>query len=151
MHPQAQFCQNSDCPARGQAGQGNITVHSKKDQRYRCTVCRRTFTWRKGTALFGLKKNAELFTLVITLLAHGCPIPAIVVAFELDVRTVRAWLLKAGQQCQGVHAHFLDQQPLAVIHGTHAKSMIRCILGDALSRGLAGPDVFKPVALVFCQ
>ncbi|HEY5728984.1 MAG TPA: hypothetical protein VIS72_02975 [Anaerolineales bacterium] len=108
MHPQEQFCQNNDCPARGQIGKGNITVHSQKDQRYRCKVCERTFTARKGTAMFGLKKDAQLFTLVITLLSHGCPIPAVVAAFGLDVRTVRTWLLKAGQHCQGVHEHFLN-------------------------------------------
>ena len=116
MHPQEQFCQNVDCPARGQPGKGNITIHSKKAQRYRCTVCKRTFTTNQGTALFGLKKNAELFVLVITLLAYGCPIPAIVAAFELDVRTVRAWLEKAGQHCQGVHGHFLGRQALDLGH-----------------------------------
>jgi len=116
MHPQEQFCQNMDCPARGQSGKGNITVHSKKDQRYRCKVCQRTFTASKGTVLFGLKKNAELVVIVVTLLAHGCPIPAIVVAFGLDVRTVRAWLRKAGQHCQGVHGRFLRQQALDLVH-----------------------------------
>lgn len=90
MHPQEQFCHNKDCPARGQIGKGNITVHSQKDQRYRCTVCKSTFTSSKGTELFGLKKNVELFVIVITLLAYGCPVTAIVAAYGLDVRTVRA-------------------------------------------------------------
>lgn len=116
MHPQEQFCQNMDCPARGQIGKGNILVHSQKDQRYRCKVCGRTFTTSKGTAFFGLKKETELVVLVITLLVHGCPIPAVVAAFGLDVRTVRAWLLKAGRHCQGVHQHFLGQQPLDLEH-----------------------------------
>jgi hypothetical protein len=39
-----------------------------------------------------------------------------VVAFELDVRTVRAWLEKAGQHCQDVHGHFLAQQTLDLGH-----------------------------------
>lgn len=112
MDPQAQFCHNSDCPAVGQTGKGNITIHSRKERRYRCQVCERTFTERKGTALEGLKQDAGLYAIVITLLAHGCPIPAIVVAFELDVRTVRDWLLKAGRHCQAVHAHFLEREPM---------------------------------------
>jgi transposase-like protein len=116
MHPQGQFCQNNDCPARGQKGKGNITIHSNKGERYRCKVCRRTFTASQGTALFGLKKNAELVVIVMTLLSHGCPIPAIVAAYGLDVRTVRAWLQKAGQHGQGVHEHFLGQQSLNLGH-----------------------------------
>jgi len=116
MDPQAQFCHKSDCPAVGQTGQGNITIHSRKERRYRCKTCGRTFTERKGTALEGLKKEVALFTIVITLLAHGCPIPAIVAAYELDVRTVRAWLQKAGAQCEKVHRHFLGQQLLDLIH-----------------------------------
>jgi hypothetical protein len=66
--------------------------------------------------LYGLKKDAELVVIVVTLLSYGCPIPAIVAAFGLDVRTVRAWLQKAGQHCQGVHEHFLKQQALDLGH-----------------------------------
>jgi len=40
---------------------------------------------------------------VLTLLLHGCPIPAIVAAFGLDERTVRAWLLKAGAHAALLH------------------------------------------------
>jgi transposase-like protein len=110
MHPQEQFFHNKDYPARGQIGKRDIAIHSQKDHRYRCTVCGRTFTSTKGSALFGLKKNAELIVIVITLLAYGCPVAAIVAAYGLDVRTVRAWLRKAGQHCQGVHEHFLKQK-----------------------------------------
>lgn len=116
MHPQVQFCQNKDCPARGQIGKGNITVHSKKNKRYRCKVCKRTFTSSKGTMLYGLKKDTELVVIVVTLLSYGCPIAAIVAAFGLDVRTVRAWLQKAGQHCQGVHDHFMKQGSLDLGH-----------------------------------
>lgn len=35
-------------------------------------------------ALYGVKKGAELFVTVCTLLAYGCPVQAIVVAFGLD-------------------------------------------------------------------
>jgi len=116
MHPQTQFCQNKDCPARGQTGKGNIIVHSKKEQRYRCKVCGGTFTNSNGTMFFGMKKDTELVIIVITLLSYGCPMPAIVAAFGLDVRTVRAWLKKAGRHCQGVHEHFLEQQTLNLEH-----------------------------------
>jgi hypothetical protein len=40
---------------------------------------------------------------VLTLLLHGCPIPAIVAAFALDERTVCAWRHKAGAPAATLH------------------------------------------------
>jgi transposase-like protein len=103
MDPQRQFCPNLDCPARGQVGAGNIQVHSQKERRYRCVCCGQTFSESKGTAVYGVKKTPELFVTVTTLLAHGCPVQAVVAAFHLDERTVRDWLRRAGEHCRGVH------------------------------------------------
>jgi hypothetical protein len=44
-------------------------------------------------------------TLVVTLLAHGCPLPAIVGAFGFDERPVATWLIRAGRQRRAVHGH----------------------------------------------
>ena len=52
MNPGTTFCPNLACPARGQTGQGNISIHSCKDRRFMCTECRKTFSARKGTALY---------------------------------------------------------------------------------------------------
>jgi hypothetical protein len=58
----------------------------------------------KGTALYGIKKDAELFVMVVTLLAFGCPVQVIVHAMGLDERTVRSWWInKAGEQSNQVH------------------------------------------------
>jgi hypothetical protein len=107
MNPGAQFCHNLDCEDRGKIGAGNITIHSPKEGRYRCQTCKKTFSERKGTALYGLKKAADLVVIVVTLLAYGCPVQAIVMAFGLDDETVRDWLKKAGGHCQQVHEHVM--------------------------------------------
>ena len=112
MNPQAQFCPNSGCHASGKTGGGNILIHSRKEKRYRCRCCGKTFGERVGTAVYGLKKPVEQFVQVTTLLAHGCPVQAIVAAFALDERTVADWQQKAGVHCQQVHEHVLSQQPL---------------------------------------
>src|SRR5262245_4510563 len=90
MDPATIFCPNLACPARGQVGQGNIGVHSRQCQRFICTQCRKTFAATKGTAFYRLRTPVETVTLVLTLLAHGCPLQAIVVAFGFDERTVAA-------------------------------------------------------------
>ncbi len=109
MDPQQIFCPNSACPARGQIGEGNIHVHSQKDRRYWCDVCRKTFAETKGTPFYRLRTTQETVTVVITLLAHGCPLQAIVAAFGVDERTVQVWHQRAGQHCQQVHEHLVEQ------------------------------------------
>ncbi|MBI3733589.1 MAG: hypothetical protein HY259_09060 [Chloroflexi bacterium] len=64
MDPQQVFCPQSDCPARGQVGKGNIGIHSQKEKRFICRACRKTFSARKGTAFFLLRTPEETVTLV---------------------------------------------------------------------------------------
>jgi transposase-like protein len=116
MNPPSQFCHNPQCPARGQRGQGNIRVHSDADQRYRCTTCGQTFAATKGTPFYRLRTAADVVTVVLTLVCHGCPLQAIVAAFGLDERTVAAWVARAGQHCQQVHQHVVQQGQVDLQH-----------------------------------
>src|SRR5439155_10830824 len=109
MDPTTTFCPNWACPARGQTGQGNIGIHSCKDKRFLCTACHKTFSATKGTAFYRLRTPAETVALVLTLLAHGCPVQAIVAAFGFDERTVAAWGARAGRQGQAVQEHLVEQ------------------------------------------
>ena len=109
MDPATTFCPNPACSARGQTGPDNIYIHSCKDQRFMCTECHKTFSARKGTVWYRLRTSAETVSLVVTLMAHGCPLQAIVVAFGYDERTVACWLARAGVQGQAVHEHLVEQ------------------------------------------
>lgn len=115
MDPQTIFCPNLDCPARGHIGRGNIGIHSRKERRYICHQCHNTFSERHGTLFYRRRTDEARITQVLTLLAHGCPLPAIVVAFELDERTVHDWQHRAGQHCERVHDH-LVQRPRELGH-----------------------------------
>lgn len=106
MSPQEQLCPH--CGASGKAGE--IVSHSRKEQRYRCKACGRTFSDRVGTAYAGLKRDVVTVTQVMTLLAYGCPPQAIVRAYGLDRRTVRSWYEKAGVQARAVHDQTVGQQ-----------------------------------------
>jgi transposase-like protein len=99
-----------DCPARGQVGEGNIGIHSQKRQRYCCTVCNTTFSARTGTIFFRRRTDEETITRVVTLVSHGCPIPAIEVAFDLQAQTVREWVDAAGAHAEALH-HSQVMQP----------------------------------------
>jgi len=116
MDPSTTFCPNTACPDKGRVGGGNIGIHSQKERRYRCTTCNKPFAATKGTPYYRLHKEAWLMTVVLILLAHGCPPQAIVAAFELDERTVTAWLHRAGAHSQAVHSHLVETGTLDVRH-----------------------------------
>jgi transposase-like protein len=116
MNASQVFCPNLDCKARGNIGQGNIVIHGRKRARYRCKTCGKTFSAKEGTLFAGLRKPTELIVMVVTLLAYGCPVQAIVHAFGLDERTVASWRDRAGKHCETVHQALVEQGKLDLLH-----------------------------------
>jgi hypothetical protein len=83
-------------------------IHSQKERRYQCKRCRRTFTETRDTPFYRKHKPKWLVVAVVTLLAHGCPLQAIVAAFGLDERTLARWQRESGLQCKRVHQHMVE-------------------------------------------
>jgi len=107
MRPEMVVCPNSACGASRRCG-----VHSRKERRYKCHACGQTFAETTGTPLFGLKHPLWLVLLILALLSHGCPVPALVFAFGLDERTVADWQQKAGQHARQVQEQVVCQGQL---------------------------------------
>ena len=108
MDPTTTFCPHVACPARGQTGRGTIGLHSRKNKRFLCTECHKTFSATQGTAFYRLRTAAETVALVVTLLAHGCPVQAIVAAFGCDERPVADGWARSGRQGQAVQEHLVE-------------------------------------------
>lgn len=66
--------------------------------------------------LEGLRTDEEKVRLVVTLLAYGCPLQAIVHAFGLDERTVAAWQRRVGTHCKRVHMDVVQQEQVKSQH-----------------------------------
>lgn len=130
MNPQEIFCPNMDCPARGQIGKGNIHVHSQKEKRCVCDVCQGTFTTRKGTIFYRLRHDPKTVLCVIILLAYGCPLQAIVKAFDLDERTVRDWHQRAGKHCQNVHEQMVEKSQQDLQHVQADEIKVKTLMGS---------------------
>jgi hypothetical protein len=97
VDPTQACCPNMECPARGQSGTGNSSVHSQQERRFICRQCGKTFAERSGTSWYCLRTPPETVTLVVILLAHGCPMQAV----------VADWLDRAGLHCHAVHEHLV--------------------------------------------
>jgi transposase-like protein len=109
MDPTTTCCPNLAGPARGQTGQGTMGIHSCTDKRCLCPECPKTCSATQGTAGSRLRTSAETVSLVVTLMAHGCPRQAIVGACGSDERTGACWLARAGVQGQAVQEHVVEQ------------------------------------------
>jgi transposase-like protein len=102
------------CPNCGPNAQGRIGIHSYPERRYKCHECGKTFAETVGTPLYGLKHPGWLVLIIVTLLAYGCPIQAIVKAFGIDERTVADWLEKVGQHGRQVQEQRVCQGQVEV-------------------------------------
>jgi transposase-like protein len=108
MDPTTACCPNEHWHARGQTGQGNIGLHSQQEQRCICHACHTTCSARTGSVFYRLRTSAETVVLVVTWLAHGYPVQAIVAAFGGDERPVAAGWARSGRQGQTVHASLVE-------------------------------------------
>lgn len=102
MRPELIVCPFCACRNR-------IGVHSHQQRRYICHGCAKTFAETVETPFYGLKYPAWIVTLVLTLLAGGCPLQAIVFAFGMDERTVTDWQVKAGQHAKQIQESVVCQ------------------------------------------
>lgn len=112
MNPQTEFCPNLDCHARGHIGKGNISIHSRKEERFRCSECRQTFSVRKGSIFYRLRSDPKTVMIVITLLAYGCPPKAIEKAYGFHERTLKKWWLRSGEHNRAMHEHIVGKSQL---------------------------------------
>ncbi len=127
MNPQAVWCPNLACPARGQVGQGNVGVHSQRERRYCCHVCGKTFGARTGTIFHRRRTDEGIITQVVTLVSWGCPIVAIEHAFGLQPQTIRAWLEAAGQHAEAVHhAQVVQPRDLGQVQADEVRVKTQC-------------------------
>ena len=113
MNPKHQCCHNPQCEHRGLYDNGNIGVHSQRAKRYICHRCGKTFAQTIGTPLYRKHHEHSFIADVVSLLAHGCPVQAIVATYHLDERTVHAWQKESGEHSQRVHE--AESRPMEIV------------------------------------
>ena len=113
MNPQRQCCHNAHCEHRGLYDKSNIGVHSQKDKRYICHRCGKTFAETITTPLYRKQYEHTFIAQMVSLLAYGCPVQAIVATYNLDERTVGAWQKESGEHCRRVHE--AESRPLELV------------------------------------
>lgn len=112
MNTQDAACPNPQCPMQGIQGAETLGIHSKKEKRFLCRKCHKTFAATTGTMFYRRHYREGFICQVLSLLAYGCPQQAIVATFELDERTVADWQAAAGHHLKRFHQHVVQQPRL---------------------------------------
>jgi hypothetical protein len=66
---------------------------------------------------------------VVTLLAYGCPVQAIVAAFGIDERTVARWQRESGSQCRRIHEHLIEAGRVELLQVQADEIRVRAVGG----------------------
>jgi transposase-like protein len=106
------FCPNRDCSNYGQVGPDNQVIGAgrygkQQTQMLKCKVCKQRFSARRGTPLFDLKAEEQVFYDVIACLAEGSGIRATARIKNVDKDTVAAWLDRASQHVESVSRYLM--------------------------------------------
>ena len=165
LDPSGRFCSNPAGRCATQCGAGTVVVHSRQERRSRCTACGKTFAAPAGTPFYRRRSAPERGVWVIGLLAHGCPLQAIVAVFGLDERTVAARARTAGRHARAVHREPRAPGAVARCHvqaderwvkrrgrvvwvATAIEAPTRRWLGAAVARPRDAPLIARPAAQV---
>lgn len=105
------YCPNEDCPDYRITGKKNIrrygTYGKKKIQVFQCKTCKKTFSARRGSALFNLQTDEVTVYRVLLALAEGNSIRATARIMGVDKDTICRWLDRAAQHCQALSNYLM--------------------------------------------
>ncbi|MBI2463577.1 IS1 family transposase [Candidatus Peregrinibacteria bacterium] len=89
-----QCCPNPVCPMQGQLFQGNVVIHSQKDQRLKCTICQKTWVMHRETLRYRLRCDMAVVESALTLAHSGGSLRKIARKLHVSPSTVHRWKRK---------------------------------------------------------
>lgn len=88
-------CPYKECEKHGKAGLDNIIWWSRKEGRYKCKSCNRSFTWFTEKIFSNKKHSPDTICEVLQLLAEGMSIRGISRVKRIKPETVIRWRREA--------------------------------------------------------
>jgi LacI family transcriptional regulator len=108
-------CQNEECSAYGQRGQGNLTVCGRYGAQRRrllyCKTCKARFSERKGTPLFDARLPEDKVIAVLAHIAEGCGIRQTGRLCGVKKDTVVRYAVAAGEHAKQLHDELVAFSP----------------------------------------
>jgi LacI family transcriptional regulator len=109
-------CQNKKCPDYGKRGINNLTVCGwyGKDNHIRllyCRTCKKRFSERKGTPLYGLRLAQEKMISLLSHISEGCGVRKTSRLVSVHQATVIRYARAAGEHAQALHDQLVAFSP----------------------------------------
>ena len=109
-------CQNSECPAHGKRGLGNLSVcmlygPNRQRRMLYCKRCKARFSERKGTPLFRARLPEKKAIAVLGHIAEGCGVRKTSRLVGVNKDTVVRYSVRAGQHAQQLHDELVSVSP----------------------------------------
>lgn len=86
-----QKCPNRECVFFHRAMGGNIVVHSRKERRFKCSACGRTWVMYREEARFGIKKDFAKVRSALADLSTGLSIRCVAKIIHVNPSTIQRW------------------------------------------------------------
>jgi transposase-like protein len=107
------FCPNEECELYGQKNHGNIAFQwkygkEKSQNLFRCNVCKKTFSERRGTPLFNLNTPEEKVIQTLKCVVEGNGIRGTGRIMGMGKDTVSKIVRLCGEHCEELHDYFLQ-------------------------------------------
>ena len=140
-------CATPGCDNRGKAGlnivgYGSFATKSGRRRRYRCTVCRGTFSTNTGTAYKGLRCARREFDQVASLRVEGVSISATARVTGHSRNTIARWLERASTAAERFNDRMLRDFDLIELQADELCTFI----GDkSTPSGCLRPSRYPPV------
>jgi transposase-like protein len=101
-------CQNKQCTDYAKRGANNLTVCGWYGQNSHirllyCRTCKKRFSERKGTPLFGLRLPEEKMISLLDHICEGCGVRKTSRLVGVHRDTVTRYILAAGQHAKALH------------------------------------------------
>ena len=109
-------CQNKKCPDYGKRGANNLTVCGwyGKNNHIRllyCRTCKKRFSERKGTPLFGLRLPEQKMVSVLDHISEGCGVRKTGRLVGVHPDTVTRYSRAAGEFAKALHDELVAFSP----------------------------------------
>ncbi len=110
------FCQNKNCPDYGKRDTNNLTVCGwyGKNNHIRllyCRICKKRFSERKGTPLFGLRLPEEKMLSLLDHISESCGVRKTSRLVGVHRDTVTRYSLAAGEHAKALHDELVAFSP----------------------------------------
>jgi IS1 family transposase/transposase-like protein len=145
MNKENIFCPNEKCKYFQKLNVGNIRVKQTQGKCQPidlmiCDECKTTFSERKGTVYFGIKKSAETFDLVMSLLVTRISIKDIVRISKVSEDTIKRWMLKAAPILEAIQNNLLKELEVKECQVDELWSFVLMKKKTAKMKGLGDDD-----------